>query len=304
MSPLPFIQPTVNDRGDVVFTGIVETEHGIHIPGETYIGLGAGLYQANHGGSMVDVVIPGDPAPGRGTFDFLAEGWVNAGGDISFEGHVAGEDTEIDGFPPQDQLISALTSLYLKRAGTGEVISIVHAGDPAPGGGAFRQVFHDVMNDRGDIAFIGDLTPPPRSNQTFGVFLYTHGDVLAIARPGDPLPGGGVLLNPSIVGGNDHVNNEGDVVFSAQVDVGDGSLVTGLYQWSNGALSVVARTGTVIPGVGTIDQLASPQMVVPPPPVLSPTSGAINNNRGQVVFQATLTDGRGVMLLATPQGNG
>ena len=32
------------------------------------------------------------------------------------------------------------------------------------------------------------------------------------------MPGGGTLVNASLVGGNAHVNNGGDVVFSAIVD--------------------------------------------------------------------------------------
>jgi hypothetical protein len=177
----------------------------------------------------------------------------------------------------------------------------VHAGDPVPGGGNFRQVFHDVMNNRGDIVFNGDLTPPPDANQSIGVFLYSGGEITAIVRPGDPMPGGGTLVNASLVGANVHINDQGDIVFSGQIDVGDDSLVTGLFQSSHGKLSVVARTGTVIPGIGTVDQLTSPsQIVVPPPPGFFTTSGAINNDVGQVLFQATLTDGKGVFLLATP----
>jgi hypothetical protein len=57
----------------------------------------------------------------------------------------------------------------------------------------------------------------------------------------------------------------------------------------------------VIPGVGTVDELSSPQLVVPPPPIQATTSGAINNDAGQVLFQASLTDGSGVLLLATPK---
>ena len=41
--------------------------------------------------------------------------------------------------------------------------------------------------------------------------------------------------------------------------------------------------------------------VTNPPSVFVPNSGANNNDRGQVVFGATLTDGRGVLLLATPR---
>jgi hypothetical protein len=225
------------------------------------------------------------------------------GRDIAFGGHVAGEEAAIFGFPPQTDLISALTSLYMKDAATGTIRSLVHAGDPAPGGGVFRQTFHAVMNDRGDIVFAGDVTPAPNNNRDIGAFLYAHGKVVAIARPGDPMPGGGNLVSTSLVGGNYHINNNGDVVFSARLDSdvdGDGTADTGLFHWSNGQLSAIARSGTVIPEVGTIYQLASAQLVIPPPPFVSANSGAINNDRGQVVFQATLTDGTVVMLLATP----
>jgi hypothetical protein len=159
------------------------------------------------------------------------------------------------------------------------------------------------MNNRGDIAFNGDLTPAPGANESIGVFVYSGGKITAIARPGDPMPGGGKLLNASLVGGNVHINNRGDVVFSGVVDTdvdGDGFADTGLFQWSQGHLRVIARTGTVIPGVGTVDELASPQLVFPPAPIPTTTSGAINNDVGQVLFHATLTDGRGVLLLATP----
>ena len=217
--------------------------------------------------------------------------------------HIAGEESVVAAFPPQAEFISALGGLYIKKAVTGKIRTIVHAGDPAPGVGNFRQVFHDVMNNRGDIVFNGDLTPAPDANQSIGVFLYSGSQVVAIARPSDPMPGGGHFVNSGLVGGNVHINNRGDVVFSDMVDTdadGDSFDDTGLVQWSQGQLSVIARTGTVIPGVGTVDELASPQFVFPPTPIPTTTSGAINNDVGQVLFQATLTDGRGVFLLATP----
>jgi len=264
--------------------------------------LGVGIFRADAKGHISSVVSPGDPAPGGKKFDYAVEPWVNDDGDVSFIGHIAGEDSVVAGFPPQKDLISALGGLYVKKGGSGNIRTIVHAGDPAPGGGNFRQVFHDVMNNRGDIAFNGDLTPAPGANQSIGVFLYSDGKIRAIARPGDLMPGGGTLVNASLIGANVHVNNGRDVVFSAQIDVGDDSVATGLFQWSRRKLSVIARTGTVIPGIGTVFQLASPlQLVIPLPPIFAPTSGAINNDAGQVLFVVTLNDGRTVLLLATPK---
>jgi hypothetical protein len=300
-------QPTINIRGDEVFAGIVETDKGVHnVPdnGEPYVGLGIGIFRADATGRISSVVGPGDAAPGGGTFDYAVEPWINDGGDVSFIGHIAGEESVVAGFPPQAEFISALGGLYVKTGGTGKIRTIVHAGDRAPGGGKFRQVFHDVMNNHGDIAFNGDLTRAPGANQSIGVFLYSGGKITAVARPGSPIPGGGTLVNASLVGGNVHINNLGDVAFSGIVNTdvdGDGFNDTGLFQWSGGQLSVIARTGTIIPGIGTIDELATPQQVFPPSPIPTTTSGAINNDGGQVLFQATLTDGTGVLLLATPE---
>lgn len=115
----------------------------------------------------------------------------------------------------------------------------------------------------------------------------------------------------NIIGFQIHVNNAGEVVFNATLDTDDNKDAvpdTGLYAWSHGSLRLVARTGTVIPGVGTIAQLRMNVFTVPPPPVFVPDSGAHNNDRGQVLFGATLEKDdcetpRGVLLVATPKSH-
>jgi hypothetical protein len=301
--------PTINNRGDIAFGGIVATDFGVHIvpqsiPPEPYIGLGIGVFRADAKGHIAQLVIPGDAAPGGGTFDYAVEPWINDGGDVSFIGHIAGEESVVEGFPPQAVTISALGGLYVKDGARGTIRTIVHAGDPVPGIGPFRQAFHDVMNNRGDVAFFGDVTPAPHSNENIGVFLSSGSKIITIARPGDAMPSGGNLLNASLVGGNIHINNRGDVVFSGVLDTKDsnGFPDTGLFRSSHGQLSVIARAGTVIPGVGTVFALISPlQLVIPPPPSFTTTSGAINNDAGQVLFVATMTNGECVLLLATPR---
>jgi hypothetical protein len=160
------------------------------------------------------------------------------------------------------------------------------------------------MNDLGEIAFLGDLSVPPQANQVTGVYQYSGGEITRVAGPGDPMPGGGNLVTASTLSSQQiHVNNGSEIVFNAvlSTDVdNDGTKDTGLFVWSNGSLRLVARTGTVIPGVGTVAQLVMGVIVIPPPPVLVPNSGAINNDLGQVLFGAKLSDGRGVLLVATP----
>jgi len=304
-----FFGTSLNDLGQLIFPGIVATDKGIHLPDEPYIGLGMGVFKADNQNQITSVVSPGDRAPKGGSFDSAGSGgmWVNRSGDVAFTAHVAGEEVTSTGSPPQKDLINALGSLYLKNALTGTITSIAHARDPAPGGGHFRQLISPVMNDLGEIAFLGDLSKSPQANQVAGVYRFSEGKITRVAGPGDSMPGGGNLVTASILGSQQiHINNESEIVFNAvlSTDVNnDGIKDTGLFVWSNGSLRLVARTSTVIPGVGTVAQLVMGVIVIPTPPVLIPNSGAINNDLGQVLFGAKLSDGRGVLLVATPTEN-
>jgi hypothetical protein len=134
-----------------------------------------------------------------------------------------------------------------------------------------------------------------------GYYLYNRvdGTTTIIAQPGDPMPGGGHFVSPiRYQVGNVDLNDRGDVTFGAVLDTdtnGDGQPDTGVYQWSNGTLTLIARSGTAIPGAGTIGQMG-------PPEEGNWGSGAMSNEKGQVFLQATLTDGTGVLLVATPRG--
>lgn len=294
------LHASLGNRGDILFIGIISTDQGIHLPGQDYLGLGQGMFRVDRRGRISSVVSPGDPAPGGGTFDHTEDTWINNRDDIAFGAHVA-RDECIDFGVPQSTRIFCATSIYLRKATTGEMQSIAHQGDPAPGGGVYRLVFGPVLNNRGEISFIGDLTPAPDSGKNRGVFLYSKGTTLSVARPGDPMPGGGKLKTASFFIGNQDLNDHGDVVFNAILDTdqdGDGILDTGLYVWSRGVLQLVARTGTVIQGLGTIAHLNPPDLAGFS---RGPLSFANINNRGEVAFQAALTDGRGVLLVATPR---
>jgi hypothetical protein len=179
--------------------------------------------------------------------------------------------------------------VYLKDTATGIIQSIAHQGDPAPGGGVFRLAFGPVVNSRDDIVFIGDLTTAPATGDALSVFLFSQGTTIAVARPGDPMPGGGTFVRAGFFDATYDLNQRGDVSFAATLDTdvnADGIADNGLYVFSKGSVQLVARTGTVIPGIGTIAYLGLP--------------GGVMNERGQVFFWAILSDGRTVLLLATP----
>jgi hypothetical protein len=267
-----FQHATINNSGDIVFPGLVHTTSG------TAPDFGLGIFVANKKDQISKIMAPGDPAPGGSVFDMAFNPWINDGGDVAFGAHVKGEECINIGSP-----VLCGESLYLRRAATGAIESIAHQGDPAPGGGNFRWAWGAVMNARDEIAFMGELGTLGNSR---GIFLHSGGGNVAIARPGDPMPGGGNIqtVNPVQSMGNYSLNNRGQVSFNAVLDTGD----SGLYVYSNGRVNLVARTGTVVPGVGTI---ASVAFVI--------TGGTLNDS-GQLAFFATLADGSGVLLVATP----
>jgi len=126
-----------------------------------------GIFVANKAGQIRSVVIPGDLAPGGGTFDFAEIAWMNARGDVAFGAHIAGE--ECVGFSPptlknQSDRIFCGDNVYLRKAPSGQIISIAHQGDPAPGGGVFRHAWGPIVNNHGQVPFVGDLTVAPPDN--------------------------------------------------------------------------------------------------------------------------------------------
>jgi hypothetical protein len=304
----------LNNNGDIVFPGIV---HGADINPNTapgFAGLGTGVFRADKQNQLFRVVQPGDSAPGGKIFDWAANPTINDKGDIAFGAHVQGE--ECIGGEDQAAAIFCAESVYLRGAG-GTIRSIAHQGDTAPGGGTFRLAFGAVINNRREIVFMGDLTPPPAAFQVYGVFLFTGGAVRVVARPGDTMPGGGTMITASTFNANYDLNNRGDVSFVIRLNEdkdGDGLNDTGLYTLTRsqavseeadgprvkGTLKLVARSGTFIPSVGTIAYLGLapffPETQVPF------AGGGIMNDSGRLLFFATTTDGKGVLLLAHPQG--
>jgi hypothetical protein len=162
-------------------------------------------------------------------------------------------------------------SLYLRFA-SGPMVSIVHQGDPAPGGGTFRGAFFPQMNNAGQIAFVATVTPAGGGPAQDGVYLYSDGTLTAVARAGDVMPGGGALV---FIDARASLNDNGTVAFDGGLDsdtIGLG-FDTGVYTWSDGSVHLVARTGTPIPGLGVMDEVDFPSVSL--------------NNRGRIAFCIT-----------------
>ncbi|MBI3468907.1 MAG: hypothetical protein HY000_38370 [Planctomycetes bacterium] len=298
------VHSDINNRGDIVFPGMVPTDDGIHIPGEPDLGLGIGIFRQSKDGKIVALVAPGDPAPGAGTFDFARMPRINDAGDLAFFAHLAGEPCdEFPGTPQADFIHCLNAGLYVRDAATGEIQSIVQPHDPAIGERLYP--FGAVINSRGQIAFTASNVNPDFKFPDTAVFFHANGTTTPVALPGDAMPGGGRVVRTGVFIGALELNERGEVAFDATLDTdenADGFPDSGLYVWvpqvgTQGTLHLIARTGTVIPGVGTIAHFATPGFLGALPAGLPR-----NNDGGQVFFQATLEDGTGVLLIATPMG--
>ena len=147
-----------DNNGDSVFPGIV---HGYDIDPSTppgFNGLGVGLFRADKQYKLHTVVKPSDAAPGGRVFDWAGDATINDRRDVAFGAHLQGD--ECIGVPDQSVQVFCYTSVYLKEA-SGRVRKIAHQGDPAPGGGRYRVAYGPIINNRGEVFFLGDLTPPP-----------------------------------------------------------------------------------------------------------------------------------------------
>src|SRR6516162_4446398 len=283
-----YVNPTLDDVGHLVFAGIAPYPQLTGNPG--YNGLGVGLFMADSHDRISKIVAPGDPAPLGGVFDDAFQGWMNNRGTIGFEAHVAGEECVNIGSP-----LVCGAGLY-RRSSLGTIRSIAQQGDPAPGGGHYRQAFGAVMNDRDDLVFIGDLTPAPDLLQSLGVFLNSGRQDQRGGPPRRCDAGRRPFRDRERVSIRRPHQQRG-----ARLDTqtfNNGVHDTGLYARSNGKLQLVARTGTVISGVGTIAQINNP-LYADLYAVAFFGEPAIND-AGQIFFEATLTDGSGVLLIASP----
>jgi hypothetical protein len=284
----------INNRGQIATVAIIDTADGnCTDPTAACFGLGRGVYTFDRFNNVTKIAAPGDSAPGSiSTFDDAWDPNLNNPGDVIFGGHVHGEAC-VDG---SDSALGCFESLYLYRAGTRRLSSIAHQGQPAPGGGIFKYAFNGRLNEAGDASFIGGLNEDQSEN---GVFLHKHdGTLLAVARVGDPLPGG-TMKNAAQNQGSHAIDNAGNVAFSAVLDADsdhDGVDDTGVYLWSRGAIKAVVRTGTVIPGLGTVAHVNNEDDVH-----TSSWPEVHINESGQILTQVIMNTGANYVVLATPK---
>jgi hypothetical protein len=220
---LDTIWPAINDSGQAVFTAAatsITTSYAL------------GVYSFAQG-TLTRIAAPQDPAPGGGSFlSFTGPVSINRSGDVSFVAYAS--------FPSP-------SGVYLFSGSAFR--SLVALGGSAPGGGAFSKFAFLSLNDRPQVAFAAAVTLPGRS----GFFIWSQDMVTPIAQSGDPAPGGDFFdlpfdSNVILTSLEPSLNNSGDVAFGGSLSSGD----SGVFKFSSGELSSVARPGDVMPRGGTI----------------------------------------------------
>ena len=266
-------EAALNRSRQVAFTGITDTDDG-YLPG-----LGSGVYVAAPDGNVSIVAAPGSAAAGGGTLDFAGGPSINAAGDVAFSAHVATDPSFcLQGF------IDCIGSLFVRRGSTMVTEPVARQGAPVPGieGSSFVFAVEPLVNDRGDVAFLGKLDPSLDN----GLFLRTAGTTQLVARDFQRIPDvGDVVVSFPIFRAwmpDYALNNRGQIAFLVGLfDPELGTFGPAVLSWDAGTIRLVARPGTSVPGVGTIENIYNSLLI---------------NDRGQILLQAQLVDGRRVLL--------
>jgi hypothetical protein len=175
--------PSLNDSGQVAFIGSVSSPP--LLSGDVFLASADGV---------LAVVHTGDPAPGGGTFSGFSAPHVNAAGQVAFRASSAP-------FPPP----AGGVFVFSRHHG---IRSVVLTGDSAPGGGTFANIGSSITFDaHGRVAFQGVFSSPFDN----GVFLISDGNLEAIARSGDPAPGGDTFTTVA----DPRLSTDGGMLFTA-----------------------------------------------------------------------------------------
>jgi hypothetical protein len=263
--------------GGGVFDGAFFTMHDVNASGfvsfQGETPTGSGIFRGEGPGKVTAIGRIGDPAPGGGTFFGFDGSRINASGRVAFRAsRVAGSSLPL--------------GLY-HGAGAGDAVVVVEEGGEAPGGGRFVQItsFSEIaFNDANEIAFRASTTT------TDGVFRGDGTALQSMAREDESSPDGNGRFAafglPSIARG-------GQVFFATTLRGTAGGVNddTAFILTDGIDRVVVAREGQFRDG----STLATFEVT----PGERSGSTALNDG-GQVVYGATLADGRQGRYVFTP----
>jgi hypothetical protein len=211
-------------------------------------------------GQFTPIAAGGGPSPDGKTWPTnMSFAWST---DLNESGNVA--------FVPVDGSGNSL-GVYFWDATKHAVNRLAPPGTPATGDLAFASGGKHggaALNNRDEVAFVAPVKTASGSASE-GVFLRrADGHIDPVALPGGALPGqGGTMRNAAVgvkppVSGNLGLNDAGQVTFSALgtgiQPVANSFSTYSVYRWENRTLSLLADSGTNIPGLGTSEGFLGP----------------------------------------------
>lgn len=288
-----FDNPYIDAQGDILFSGLLS---GPTV--DTTNDAGLWLYSAS--GTATLVARSGQQAPGTaagvvwqgGSLPFVKAN-LNSSGEVAFQSYVSGPG------------VNSTNSGGIWMGMPGNLQLAVRAGAPAPGavGGAeFMPEIPPDLNDRGQIAFVTELTNSTKANNE-GIWMGTPGALHMIAEVTDQAPGTATGVKFSYFTAP-FINNEGQVAFLGQLTgtgVTSSNNVALFATDPNGNLELIVRDGslfTVAPGdQRTIQSISTTD---------GESFGRLDplNDNGQLGFELQFTDGSsGSFLAQVPEPN-
>ena len=276
-------QPLIDTDGNIAYVGTL-------VGSGIYFSNNRGLWVGSTGGGIQLAARTGDVAPGTGgagTFDFVSESTLIAGGKVSFYGSLA-----------SSSLYNGLNDDGIWAGAVGSLQLVAREGTQADGA-ASGQLFGSfnitpVINASGAVAFRNVMTGTgitPGVNDR-GMWAGPAGGLQLLARAGDAPPGfgGGVVFADFST--QPAINSAGTVAFRGTLTGGTvtTSNDTGIWFGTTSAnLAVLAREGAQAPGLPTgVTYGQMPDFVVMNgagrAAFVAPLSGTADSSNNKAVF--------------------
>jgi hypothetical protein len=222
--------------------------------------------------------------PTVATIKSLDEPIINANASVAFEAVLTGSGINSGNN----------TGIGLVTSGTQGIFWRI--GDPAPDAtgtstnGTFAKISDPVLNNNDAIAFVGALKTSGTSitsKSDTGIWSNAQGALKRLVREGDSAPGGGTFSSfTQIV-----LPDVGDVIFTATLASVPSGMNTGIFAVAgDGSITLVSRTGTLMPVRSVMKTIKSLQIFQQAPFVLG-QSRSFDASTANLVYQATFTDG-------------